>query len=96
MNEGTYRDVLVLHVPNTLQHASPDCIAQILSGGLGVDVPEVDRPVQRLIPVHASKTVHAVHAIHSSKVGGEGQVGGHGRPKVSLVLDGREGSLGNK
>ena len=58
-----------------------------------MDVAEVDRPVQRLVPVQAAKTVHA---IHPSKVGSERQVGGHGRPEVALTLDGREGSLGDE
>jgi hypothetical protein len=61
--------MFVLHVPDALQHASPDRIAQVLGGGLGVDVPEVDSPVQRLVSVQAPE---AIHAVHSSEVGGEG------------------------
>ena len=43
--------MLILHVPDALQHTSPDPIARVLGGGLGVDVAEVDCPVQRLVPV---------------------------------------------
>jgi hypothetical protein len=89
----TYRNVLILHVPDALQHASPDGITQVLSGGLGVNVPEIDRPVQRLVSVQTAK---AVHAIHAPEVRSERQVGGHGRPEAALGGDGREGSLSNK
>ena len=80
-----YHDMLILHVPNVLQHTSPDHIAQVLGGSLRVDVAKVDCLVQRLVPVQATE---AVHAIHSSEVRGKGQVGGHGRPEVALTLDG--------
>ena len=53
--------MLILRVPNALQHTSPGGTAQALGGSLGVDVAEVDRPV------------HAIRAIRSSKVRGEGQ-----------------------
>ena len=85
--------MLILHVPDTLQHTSPDGIAQIFGSGLGVDVPEIDRPVQGLVPIHAAKAVHAAHA---SKIRSERQIGGHGRPEVALTMHGREGSLGNE
>ena len=85
--------MLILHVPDALQHTSPDGIAQVLSGSLGVDVPEIDRPVQRLIPIQTTK---AVHTIHAPEVRSERQVGRHGRPKVALGGDGREGSLSNE
>ena len=96
-NKGkAYRNVLILHVPDALQYTTPDSVTQVLGGGLGVDVPKVNCPVQRLVSVQATKAVHPVHPvhpIHTSKVGGEGQVGGHGRPEVALTLDGREGSV---
>jgi hypothetical protein len=95
----TYCNMLILHVPDALQHTSPDGIAQVLSGGLGVNVPEVDRPVQRLVSAQSAEAVHAVHpvhAIHASKVRSERQVGGHGRPEVALVLHGREGCLSDE
>ena len=82
-----------------MQHTSPSRIAQVLGGGLGVDVGEVDHPVQRLVPAQATEavhTVHTVHAIHSSEIRGEGQVGGHREPEIALTLDEREGSLSNK
>ena len=85
--------MLILHVPDALQHTSPDGIAQIFGGGLRVDVPEVDRPVQRLVSVQAAKAVHAAHA---SKIRSERQIGGHGGPEVALTVHGREGSLGNE
>lgn len=47
----TYCNVLILHVPDALQHTSPNGITQVLSGSLGVNVPEIDRPVQRLVSV---------------------------------------------
>ena len=92
----TYCNVFILHVPNALQHTSPNSIAQILSGGLRVDVPKIDRPVQRLVSVQAAKVVHGVHAIHASELRSERQVGGHGRPEITLALDGREGSLSDE
>lgn len=67
-----------------------------------MDVPEVDRPIQRLVPVqtseavHTAHAVHTVHPIHASEFGSERQVGRHGRPEVSLILHGRKGGLGNK
>ena len=52
-NKGdTYRDVLILHVSDALQHPSPDSIAQVLGGSLRVNVPEVNGPVQRLVPLN--------------------------------------------
>ena len=84
-----YRDMLILHVltlhvPDVLQHTSPDRIAQVLGGGLGVGVAKVDRPFQRLVPVQATKAR------------GEGQVGNHRRPEVALTLDGQEGGLSDE
>ena len=84
----TYRDVFILHVPDALQHSSPDSIAQVLGGGLGVDVPEVNGPIQRLVSVQTTKAVHAIHAVHPSELRSERQVRGHGRPEVALVLHG--------
>ena len=96
-DEGrTYRNMLILHVPDALQHTSPDGVAQVLGGGLGVDVAEVDGPVQRLVSVQATEAVHTVHTIHSSEIRREGQVGGHRRPEVALTLEGREGSLSDE
>ena len=46
--------MLILHVSGALQHASPAGIAQVLRGGLVVDVSEVDRLVQRLVSVQAT------------------------------------------
>ena len=43
--------MLILHVSNALQHTPPDCIMQVLGGGLGVDVAKVDCPVQQLVPI---------------------------------------------
>lgn len=91
--DRTYRDMLVLHVPDTLQHTSPNSVAQVLCCGLGVDVSEVDCPVQCLISIQTPKVIHS---IHSSELGGEGQIGGHGRPEVALVLHRGEGSLSDK
>ena len=100
--------MLILHIPDALQHTSPDSVAQVLSGGFWVDVPEVNRPVQRLVSAQAAKAVHAihaihpvhpvhpVHAIHPSEFRSERQVGGHGRPEVALILHGREGSLSDE
>ena len=85
--------MLILHVPNALQYSPPDSIAQVLGGSLGVDVPEVDRPVQCLISIQTTKAVHAVHA---PEIGSERQVGCHWRPEVALGGHGGEGSLGNK
>lgn len=90
---GTYCNVLVLHVPDALQHASPDGIAQVLGGGLGVDVTKIDGPVQCLVSVQATEAVHTAHA---SELRSERQVGGHRRPEVALAVDGREGSLSNE
>lgn len=81
----TYCNMLILHVPDALQHTSPDGITQVLGGGLGVDVPEIDRPVQRLVSVQTTK---AAHTIHASEIRSERQVGGHGRPEVALILHG--------
>ena len=89
----TYCNVLILHVPDALQDTSSDSIAQVLGGSLGVDVPEIDRPVQRLISIQTTK---AVHAIHAPEVRSERQVGCHGRPEVALGGDGREGSLSDE
>lgn len=85
--------MLILHVPDALQDTPPDSIAQVFSGSLGVDVPEVDRPVQCLISIQTTK---AVHAIHAPEIGSERQVGCHWRPEVALGGHGGEGSLGNK
>ena len=50
-NKGnTYRDVLILHVPDALQHPSPDSIAQVLGGSLRVNVPEVNGPFNGWFP----------------------------------------------
>jgi len=93
-NKGrAYRDVLILHVPDALQHPSPDGIAKVLGGSLGVDVPEVNGPIQRLVSVQAAKPIHAIHA---SELGSERQVRGHWRPEVALILHGREGSLSDE
>ena len=50
-NKGdTYRDVLILHVSDALQHPSPDSIAQVLGGSLRVNVPEVNGPFNGWFP----------------------------------------------
>ena len=72
-----YRDMLILHASDGLCSTSPDCIARVLCGGLGVDIAEVDHPV---------------HPIHSSEVRGERQVGGYWRLEVALTLNERRGT----
>jgi hypothetical protein len=43
--EDTYRDVLILHVPDALQNSSSDSIAQVLRGGLRMYIAQIYRPV---------------------------------------------------
>lgn len=46
--ERTYSDMLILHIPNALKHPSPDRITQILRRRLGMNIPEVNRPIKSL------------------------------------------------
>lgn len=43
--EGIYNDMLVLHIPDAMQHTSANGIAKILRRRLAVDVAEVRCPV---------------------------------------------------
>ena len=94
-NGQAYRNPLTLHVPGALRYTSPGCVAQVLGGGLGVDVAKANRSVQRLVSVQAAKTVHPVHPVRASGVGGSGRIEGHGRSEVALTLNG-QGRLGNE
>jgi len=49
--------MFILHIPNTLQHATPNRIAQILRRRLGMDIPEINRPVQPLASRHALQSI---------------------------------------
>ena len=95
-NGQAYRNPLTLHVPGALRYTSPGCVAQVLGGGLGVDVAKANRSVQRLVSVQAAKTVHPVHPVRASGVGVPGRIGVHGRSEVALTLNGQQGSLGDK
>ena len=55
-----YYDVLILHAFGVLRHTSLNDIAQVLCGGLRVDIAKVNHPAtQQLAPVQATKAIHA-------------------------------------
>ena len=69
--------MLILHIPNALQHSSPDCIAQILRRRLGMDVPQIDSPIQTL-GVHTTHSTQRVLCVRGERR--EGYASGlHGR-----------------
>lgn len=45
---NTHRNMLVLHVPHTLQYTSPDSVTQILCRRLWVDVPQIHCSIKSL------------------------------------------------
>lgn len=53
----THSNVFVLHVANALQDATPNGVTQVLNGGLGVNVAQVDGAI--------SGAVHALCHIHT-------------------------------
>lgn len=61
--------MLILHVTQALENTASDGVAEILSGGLGMDVAKVDGAVETLSAGKALKGVG----------GGEGHVGSQGR-----------------
>ena len=50
-----YSDMLVLHVPDALQHTSTDGVAQILRRRLGMDVAEINCSVYSGTPRYSTR-----------------------------------------
>jgi hypothetical protein len=73
--------MLVLHVPNALQHAAADGIAQVLGCRLGVDIAQVDRPVHSLNTAHAVCHITGIHHVNGVK------------RSASVLCERREGCL---
>lgn len=65
----TYSNMLILHVPDALEHASTNGVTKILGCGLGVDVAEVHGPVHGLNTAHAICHVAGVQHINGRELG---------------------------
>lgn len=93
----THGNVLVLHVPNALQHAATDGIAQVLRRRLRVDVTQVDGPVQALGAgeTSARKTSQAVGECRRVRAKRR-EAGGVGRERGRVRLNGRKCGLRNE
>ena len=76
--------MLVLHVPDALQHTSTDGVAQILRRRLGMDVAEINRSVYSGTPRYSTRAAghHGVDVSLREPAGGGRSVakgGKHGR-----------------
>jgi hypothetical protein len=58
--------MFILHVPDALQHTSPDRVTQILRRRLRMYRTEINRPV------HTLDAPHAAHHVHRRERGGRG------------------------
>ncbi|KAH6604270.1 hypothetical protein Trco_007716 [Trichoderma cornu-damae] len=76
VDEGDEADVLVRDVADVVQQAAADHVANLLDGGLGVDVAEVDGPVAQVVhPAGAGGDGGGGHGLLGEGVGDEVSVG---------------------